>query len=121
MQNSELYRRGIVLPLDQGAEECLRTGDVTESTPVRCLTIDEAFFMDLCAWGLFRRISHHIDVLIDDYEEEFVEAELLDEVQAAIQETRAQRNAGDIEPFLDDLSALVTEAQSLGRPILFVL
>ncbi len=39
MQNTELYRRGVVLPLDNDAEEALRSNEVDEATNMRLLEI----------------------------------------------------------------------------------
>ena len=124
MQVSSLYRRGIVLPLNDEAEESLRYDDIDETTRVRHVGIaGQSFFETLWELGLFQGINARAGSLIDDYEEEFVGSDSLVSILESINEVRWKRRAAtdDIETFLNDLSALVIDAKNLNRPLLFVL
>src|SRR5438046_2876188 len=80
MQNSELFRRGIVLPLTAAALADLQENTVAEDSPVECIRIDEGApqsdeeFYHLCEAGVFRTINTACSGLIDDYEEYQLEA-----------------------------------------------
>jgi len=75
MQNSELFRRGVVLPFNEEAEELLKINEVEETTSVRYLEIeDEEGFENLWAVGIFQKINERVNGMIDDYEEHFLEA-----------------------------------------------
>jgi hypothetical protein len=124
MQNSELFRRGVVLPLNQEAEELLKVNDVEETTPVRYLEIeDQEEFEAIWNTGIFERINKGTSGLIDDYEEHFVDVGLMPAVLEAIGEVRGSDsvNKDSVDRFLTTLSSMATEATSLGRPLLFVL
>jgi hypothetical protein len=69
MQNSALFRRGVVLPLNEEAEEGLRYNDVNESTQAEYLEISRDLFSNLWEIGLFDEINRRCGSLIDDYEE----------------------------------------------------
>lgn len=123
MQPSELYRRAIVVPLDQKTEECLRAYDVTEDANVHLVKIpDDELFILLWQLGLFEEINRRCGSLIDDYEEEMVNAteihKVLDAIDviasAALPDTR-------VRGFLRELQTLAHEALRLSRPMLFVL
>lgn len=124
MQNSELYRRGIVIPLDVEAELSLRNNDVTECTNVRVLQIpDDGIFEKLWRIGLFQEINSRCSTLLDDYEEGWIEAKLAQGIVVAI-ETVVQTQA-PLPPaastFLVDAHRVITEAVAQSRPVLFVL
>ncbi|MEM1060469.1 MAG: hypothetical protein AAGK14_14740 [Verrucomicrobiota bacterium] len=124
MQNSELFRRGVVLPLNQEAENSLKANKVEEETSVRYLEIgDQDEFEAIWKARLFERINARTNGLIDDYEEYFVEAASMPAVLEAIEETRSENstNCSEIDNFLTALSSLASEAALLERPLLFVL
>lgn len=123
MQNSELFRRGVVLPLDDVAQRALETNDVDKSTRVNYLEIeDQARFDRLWSTKLFSRINEEAGSLIDDYEEAWVPPEKLNVVEVLVR--RVQNEAAinsDDRQFLIRLLDLCSEAERLGRPVLFVL
>ena len=123
MQNSELFRRGVVLPLNEEAEESLKINDVEEKTSVRYLEIkDDEEFEALWIIGIFQKINERVDGLIDDYEEYFVEAKEMSKVSTAIDDVKGANKLEDsVESFLISLSSMVLEADSIQRPLLFVL
>ena len=123
MQNSELFRRGVVLPLNEEAEELLKINEVEETTSVRYLEIeDEKGFENLWAVGIFQKINERVNGMIDDYEEHFVEASKMSGVMAAIDDVRgANKLSNDVESFMGSLVSMASEASSIERPLLFVL
>jgi hypothetical protein len=124
MQNAELYRRGIVLPLDEDAEECLRANDVDTTTNVRVLAIPSEEMVDsLWRLGLFREINSRCATLLDDYEEEVVEASSVGAILGAVDSVARHVDAREPEmlEFLEGIRDLVRKACALSRPLLFVL
>ena len=124
MQNAELYRRGIVLPLDDDAEKRLRANDVTQNTSIWLQEIpSQQLFETLCQLGLFQNINKRCSTLINDYEEEMVETSLVKEILAAVESVAldAEAQQPDIVEFLGSFRALVQEACRVSRPLLFVL
>ena len=124
MQNSALFRRGVVLPLDSEAENLLRVNDVNESAAVRYLEIpDQSSFETLWALGLFQAINAKAGSMIDDYEEEFIETASIGHVLQAVNDVRSRAEPlnPETQSFLAQLSDLVQESEKLKLPILFVL
>ncbi len=124
MQPSALYRRGIILPLDAIAERNVRTHDVSKTENVRLLKIpSQGLFEALWHLGLFREINDRCSSLLDDYEEELIEASSTCEVLAAIDSVIGRPGAHDLEviEFLKELRALARDASTLSRPLMFVL
>jgi len=123
MQLSELYRRGIVVPLDQESEERIRAYDVDANSNVRHLKIpSDNLFLSLWRIGLFDEINRRCGTLVDDYEEEIIDAQLVGMILDAV-DAKLAAACGDANSvqFLHDLRELVREALSLSRPVLFVL
>lgn len=123
MQCSELYRRGVVLPLDSTALEALRLYGADSETAVEFLEIDEPLFAVLCAKGLFEMINARTGAHIDDYEEEWVEFEAADGIREAIHAFRAKFRLSDPDllGFLTALEQLAATASRERLPLLFVL
>ena len=124
MQNSELYRRGIVLALDEAAEDCLRSNDVNETTCVRLVEIpSDELFLDLWKLDLFDEINRRCQTTIGDYEQEIVENSSVEQVLVAIDAVVPNVDAcrWKVLDFLAKLRTLVQESMELSRPILFVL
>jgi hypothetical protein len=124
MQNAELYRRGVVLPLDRDAEESLRSNDVSQDTNVRLLKIAGAGgFEALWRLGLFREINARCSTLLDDFEEEIVDAAsaegIIDAVDSVTRDAAAQHP--EVVVFLEGLRDLARQASTSSRPLLFVL
>lgn len=124
MQVTKLYRRGVVLPLDDDAEEGLRANDIERYTNVRVLEIaDQVQFDDLWRLGLFHEINAQCGTIIDDYEEEIVDATQVKNVIVAIDRVRRKALAKDpeIASFLEQLRDLAGQAWLSSSPLLFML
>ena len=87
MQNSELYRRGMVVPLSQDALGAIRSSTVSESTSVAVASLaTESDFEWLWAKGFFAEINDRTGALLDDYEEEEIGVEhVVDVLRVATQ------------------------------------
>lgn len=78
MQNSELFRRGFVVPLNWRAEKALSNSNVDENTEVHFYELsNEEVFEELWEAGLFILINEQLGVMIDDYEEEKIEPQFV--------------------------------------------
>jgi len=74
MQNSEVYRRGFVVPLSEEAEQALMINDVAYDTAVEfCEIPNQETFEELHFIGVFNVINSNLNVSLDDYEEDIVE------------------------------------------------
>ena len=93
MQNAERYRRGIVLPLDAAAEESLRRNDVRSDTNAAYLSIESHLFDELWRLGLFQEINARCGSLLDDYEEAFLESDVMSELTFALACVEGKANA----------------------------
>jgi hypothetical protein len=124
MQNSELFRRGIVVPLDRDAENSLRVNDVSRSTRVRYLGIaNDQLFETLWKVGLFQAINAQCRSTLDDYEEGLIEPSSASGILTALELVASKPAAQqpEVARFLADARGLVNEAAMSLRPILFVL
>jgi len=124
MQNSELFRRGVVLPLDLDAEKLLRLNSADEATRVRYLEIEnQQEFEVLWKSGVFQRINAIAESFLDDYEEDFLDVKNMSSILTAIEDTQITNKVSSVEEerFMIALSSMASEAASLGRPLLFVL
>ncbi|QVL33511.1 hypothetical protein KIH39_06265 [Telmatocola sphagniphila] len=124
MNNTALFRRGVVLPLNDQAEENLRCNHIDKSAEVRYLPIQsEELFNDLCSQGLFHEINRRCGSFITDKESELVEAalipSLLVSVDFILQKGIVEEE--NVSNFLKDLRYLTTQAYDLNRPLIFVL
>jgi len=124
MQNAALFRRGVVLPLDDDAEEALLSNEVEMAIHLQHLPIPtEALFEALCGHVLFDEINRRCGTLVGDYEEEFVEASRITDLIGATKATSEREDGSlpDSTAFLHELHKLTTRALELDRPVLFVL
>jgi hypothetical protein len=120
--NSELYRRGIVLPLTADAEVAIRSSSADEHTPTRILSLDEALFYELWSFGLFERINRICGSLIDEHEEAEIRPERVSSVTGVIEEFLLRPEViGNKRTFLLSLKQLCQLAQSENRSVFFVL
>jgi hypothetical protein len=122
MQVSEIYRRGIVLPLVDAAEEDLRYNDIEPTTAVRCLKITtDQLFANLWNSGVFEQINNLCGSLINDYEQDFVESSQLKKLRNVVEEAIGGASNRELKDFLISLRELANSAILINRPLLFVL
>lgn len=121
MQLSELYRRGIVSPLNSAADIAFRSGETCESTQVNFVPIDNALFTVLWQLDFFLELNRKCDSLIDDYEEESLDGEQLDMALAVAQSFRSRATSPRTLEFLDEFAKLVEHARTLRLSVEFIL
>lgn len=120
MQASMLYRRGVVLPLDDDAERALSENDVDSTTNVMFVKIPtEGLFTMLWHLRIFEQINERCGLMIDDYEEEWVPAQAAKDVLAIANSISS--STPEIKQFLEQLRVAATTADETSRPLLFVL
>lgn len=122
MQNSEIYRQGIVLPLDTQAMERLRDNDVDLSTHIRVLKVpSNKVFANLLQLKLFEEINKRCTAIIDEYEEEWIDASAVTGIAEAIDAIERIVCDPDTARFLSELRTMASDAGKMHRPLLFVL
>lgn len=122
MQCTELFRRGIVMPLTDEALEEIEANDVSEATAVRYVAIRaDGLFESLWSRGLFADINQRCNVCLDDYEEDWIDSADLKHVLAAVDAQLSKYSSPPVTQFLVDLKRLVMEAIASKSPLLFVL
>lgn len=122
MQNSALYRQGVVVPLDEAAEDCLRRNNADASTNVQFVEVPSCeVFAEVWRLELFAKINARCTTLIDEYEEEWVDPSAAAEVLVEIDSVSDSTHDTATLNFLRELRELVSTARSVSRPMLFVL
>ncbi len=123
MQNSELYRRGVVVPLGRDAADRLACNDIEETTPVRAIGIaSQQDFEDLWDSGLFAGINQRLGLCLDDYEEQVVEPRLVPALkEILILLARKERENSARSVFLDGVMELCDIAIRDDVPLYFIL
>lgn len=92
MQNSEMYRRGFVVPLNKLAEQALLNNNVGKETNVAYFEIpNDHVFESLWSKGLFNDINTGIGSMIDDYEEEIIEFIKIEKVIEIVQRFKNEK------------------------------
>lgn len=123
MQVSELFRRGIVVPLDEEAARQLRAGAVEPVARVDYAELaSESDFAWLWTQGFFARISEHAGVELADYEERELDSSLAPFVAEVAAElaSRTEVPAG-AQDFLVKLGSTCRLAAEGRRPLFVVL
>jgi hypothetical protein len=123
MQNSELYRRSFVLPLDEAAEIALFNNNGNEKTIVEKYEFpDEITFENLWNSGLFSKINLELGTFIDDYCDEIIPAKSLPILAKIVSEFRNGRNIEVGEnTAIKALAFLCDLGIDLNRSLFFVL
>lgn len=124
MQNSELYRRGFVVPLNREAEQAVTNNNVDEQTSVEFygLTSEEVFY-DLWEMGLFDLINDRLGTMLDDYEEDKIEASQVNLFKGVIRDFEHSNKIADTlrKQVLLELDTLCDIAKEKSRPLFIIL
>lgn len=121
-QLSEIWRRGIVLPLTIEKAKEMATFYVSTGSDVQYLSIEnDVFFYRLWQTGIFEELNKRCNVLIDDFEEEDLQPEYLKEALSIITKYRSLVKDSQIYKFLRLFESLVKRGISLGFPVYFIL
>jgi hypothetical protein len=123
MQNSELFRRGVVVPLDDEALGRIRANDVAGDTRVEYAEIaNESDFEWLWARDFFARINAETGSTLDDHEEDELDPSTAGAVALLALEFEKQRHApASIQQFCRKLGDACSVATATGYPMFFVL
>lgn len=125
MQISELYRRGIIVPLDTEAWEAVASADVTGNEQIAFLKISDSddYFYKLWDTGVFHQINAAVGSFIDDYEDSAVEGLPALQQTKGIIEDLLQEHFYDPElrEFFAELHALCDTAIESDMPLIFIL
>lgn len=120
MQMSQLYRRGVVRPLDDKAARQLASYSIEDSIRAEWLPIPcDSQFDAIWESGVFQRINEVCHVEISDYEEiELPSAQ----VDMALMVIRHEMNKECAKiPFFRNLEQLLQAAKDSERSVYFVL
>ena len=110
LQPSQLYRRGVVLPLDDDAENTLRRGDPDHNTRVERIEISDDLFYLLWDARIFEEINNATDSILDDYEEDWIPRKRLNSLTKALDRlSKLHGSASEIGMFVLELSDLLLE------------
>lgn len=122
MQLSQLFRRGIVVPLTDTTAQQLAQWSVEGIVQVEYLPIpDQSLFEEIWRAGVFQAINDTCSTLISDYEEEDVRPEALGRAIAALAAKQQHIQDPDLRGFVDNLIALCQSGAEKNRPVYFVL
>ena len=122
MQLPELFRRGVVAALDEGADAQLATWDVEDGPYVAWIPLaSDSLFNEVWDAGVFKVINAECGTLIDDYEEEDLSPESLPKAIAALTRLRYSCDSHSVRPFLEKLIRLCELARREGRSVYFIL
>ena len=120
MDTTEIYRRAIVLPLDNNALKDIEEDKINSDTNVLLIDLqEEDFFSMVWATGIFTGINQRYNIIIDDYEEECLEqtiglSEFIKDFSHRIKDT------SDINKFFQEFQNLAIEAEKRKSPIYFI-
>ncbi len=119
----ECERLGIYVPKTDRAEAHLRkSGAPLLSVTVDVLSVDEdGLINELWAINLFEEINAACGSMIDDYEEDMLEPEVLDKAIDVLNRKETHRHITErMEKFLNNLLQLLQKAKDTHRPVLFI-
>ncbi len=78
MQIPELFRRAIIVPLDDNSQRQLEQDDVSDRTQVESIEMDDSSLLDtLWSTGFFGSVNERANSLIADYKTECLNALVL--------------------------------------------
>lgn len=86
------------------------------------LTVDSETWKDFDALGFWKATNQQLNVMIDQYEEEWIKPEQLGKFRDLVAQFLSQRDAqlnNKQKPFLRNLMALSDQAIKQGVPIIF--
>ncbi|REJ90174.1 MAG: hypothetical protein DWQ34_06590 [Planctomycetota bacterium] len=111
------------MPLDDSAKHSLLCGDVSESTRVESVEFaSNAEFYAAWNTGVFRAINAETGLMIDDFENEVVPAQLVSVVGRIVKSTMESVDLDDDSwEILQKLADLCATAKNSDMPLFFVL
>ena len=121
MQNSELYRRGMVVPLSQDALGAIRSSTVSESTSVAVASLaTESDFEWLWAKGFFAEINDRTGALLETIEDEIGVEHVVD-VRGRYSVQSIRGLPASVSTFLGSVADACRGAIDREMPVFFIL
>ncbi len=119
MQISQLYRRGVVRPLDDDASKQLANFKIEDSLRTEWLPIlSDSQFMEIWKTGILQRINEACGIGISDYEDVELHSS---QVGLALQVIRSDRDIVDSPLlFFQQLAALLEAAIDTEKNVYFI-
>lgn len=117
MQPNALWRRSVILPLNNEAMHQIAVGVVTADTEVDVLPLNDFELLWQC--GLFHKLNLACDTAIGDYECAWIVADQLPQALKVVTEFPTHGHSTRVHEFLHDLSRLIVRAQEVAMPIYF--
>src|SRR5574340_60352 len=122
MQVSELFRRGIFVPLTDRSAEQLSRWSVDDFVTVEFLPIvDQSLFEEIWKAGVFQALNNACSTVIDDYEEEELHPNLLERAITTLTARQYEVKEPAVELFVESLITICRSALEKHRPVYFVL
>ncbi|MFN0199267.1 MAG: hypothetical protein ACKVT0_21155 [Planctomycetaceae bacterium] len=119
MQLSQLYRRGVVRPLDDCAARQLANFDIETTIRVEWLAvINDEQFSRIWQAGIFQRINDACGTEISDYEETELVANQIGRALSSMRGLTATNHS--VSVFVENLDALFSEALVMNNNVYFV-
>jgi hypothetical protein len=119
MQLSQLYRRGVVRPLDEHAAKRLAAFKVDAPIRVEWLPVlGDDQFGDIWDSGILQRINEACEIQISDYEE--IELKACGIPKALNVLTCPHQGSRDVMTFFDALKQLLMDAAATASNVYFV-
>ncbi len=123
MQNSELYRRGVVTPLNVEAELALRDNNANLNTKVDFFEFqNDRIFESLWDKKLFERINRCCDARLRNYGEDIIEFEKLKSLKKEVVRMKDSSIFSlDEKEVISELKRLCELAIKKKMPLFFIL
>jgi hypothetical protein len=119
MTNSELYRRGVVFPLTEGACMALSNNDVNERTEVYVIKLnDDNSFYALWEVGFIQELNRHCASLIDEHESECWSPEQVNKALRIV--GGFSKDTGRLDTFLAEFKEQILLANIRNMPVFFI-
>ena len=119
MQISELYRRGVVRPLDDDASRQQATVKFEDSLRTEWLPIlSDSQFAEIWKTGILQQINEACNVSISDYEDVELHSSHVEMAMQVMKKNWAK--AGSARPFFQMLLALLAAAKENKSNVYFV-
>ena len=119
MELPQLYRRGVVRPLDEHAAKQLAAFKVDAPIRVEWLAVlGDDQFGNIWESGVLQRINDECEIHISDYEEVELKACEIPKALFAINST--QLGSSDVLTFCDALKQLLNEAAGTANSVYFI-
>lgn len=120
MQLSQLFRRGILRPIDDAAATQLTSFHITQPILVEWLPIpSDAQFQSIWESGVFQRINESCGVAISDFEEVELPSSRLEHAIEAVRRSRSHDPL--VRHFKELTTSLLERARRSDQSVFFIL